>query len=114
MVTRASGPGRSRRRTIASSSASPSSAVSRRCARRYELALYALLDCEAVAGSTRGRTLRRDNEGIFSDDTVYVKLDPQHDRRSGYSFGVNAEGAQIDALGLEDGREYVTQWDGVW
>ena len=39
--------------------------------------------------------LRRDNEGIFSDDTVYVKVDPQHDRRSGCgaSFPRTATGA---------------------
>ncbi|MBC8071468.1 MAG: carbohydrate binding family 9 domain-containing protein, partial [Deltaproteobacteria bacterium] len=79
-----------------------------------DLALYVLLDCEAGPGDVIVRTLRRDNEGIFSDDTVYVKVDPQHDRRSGYSFGVNAEGAQIDALGLEDGREFITEWDAVW
>jgi hypothetical protein len=79
-----------------------------------DLALYVLIDCQSAPGSIRVRTLRRDNSGIFADDTVYVKLDPQHDRRSGYSFGVNAEGAQIDSLGLEDGREFVTQWDGVW
>jgi Domain of unknown function (DUF5916)/Carbohydrate family 9 binding domain-like len=79
-----------------------------------DLALYVLLDCESDPGDVIVRTLRRDNPGIFSDDTVYVKVDPQHDRRSGYSFGVNAEGAQIDALGLEDGREFITEWDAVW
>jgi hypothetical protein len=79
-----------------------------------DLALYVLLDCESKPGDVIVRTLRRDNSGIFSDDTVYVKVDPQHDRRTGYSFGVNAEGAQIDALGLEDGREFITEWDAVW
>lgn len=79
-----------------------------------DLALYVLLDCESKPGDVIVRTLRRDNPGIFSDDTVYVKVDPQHDRRTGYSFGVNAEGAQIDALGLEDGREFITEWDAVW
>lgn len=79
-----------------------------------DLALYVLLACESKPGDIIVRTLRRDNPGIFSDDTVYVKLDPTHDRRTGYSFGVNADGAQIDALGLEDGRDFITQWDSVW
>lgn len=79
-----------------------------------DLALFVLLECESKPGDVIVRTLRRDNPGIFADDTVYVKLDPTHDRRTGYSFGVNAEGAQIDALGLEDGRDFVTQWDSVW
>ncbi len=79
-----------------------------------DAALYVLLECESKPGEITVRTLRRDNSGIFSDDSVYVKLDPTHDRRTGYSFGVNADGAQLDALGLEDGREFVTQWDAVW
>lgn len=79
-----------------------------------DLALYVLLECESKPGDVIVRTLRRDNPGIFSDDAVYVKLDPTHDRRTGVSLGVNADGAQIDALGLEDGREFLTQWDAVW
>lgn len=79
-----------------------------------DLALYVLLECESKPGDVIVRTLRRDNEGIFSDDAVYVKLDPTHDRRTGVSLGVNAEGAQIDVLALEDGREFLTQWDAVW
>lgn len=79
-----------------------------------DLALYVLLECESEPGDVIVRTLRRDNGGIFSDDAVYVKLDPTHDRRTGVSLGVNAEGAQIDALALEDGREFLTQWDAVW
>jgi hypothetical protein len=79
-----------------------------------DLALYVLLECESKPGDVIVRTLRRDNSGIFSDDAVYVKLDATHDRRTGVSLGVNADGAQIDALGLEDGREFLTQWDAVW
>ncbi len=79
-----------------------------------DLALYVLLECESEPGDVIVRTLRRDNSGIFADDSVYVKLDPTHDRRTGVSLGVNAEGAQIDLLGLEDGREFLTQWDAVW
>ncbi|MCR9162281.1 MAG: DUF5916 domain-containing protein [Nannocystaceae bacterium] len=76
--------------------------------------LYVFIDCESKPGDVTVRTLRRDNTGIFSDDTVYVKIDPTHNRRSAYSFGVNADGAQIDILGLEDGRDFITEWDSVW
>lgn len=76
--------------------------------------LYVLLDCEAEPGDVIVRTLRRDNSGIFSDDTVYVKLDAAHNHRDAVSFGVNAEGAQIDALGLGDGAQFLTEWDAVW
>lgn len=76
--------------------------------------LYVLLDCESEPGDVIVRTLRRDNPGIFSDDTVYVKLDAAHNHRDAVSLGVNAEGAQIDALGLGDGAQFLTEWDAVW
>lgn len=76
--------------------------------------LYVFIDCESKPNDVTVRTLRRDNTGIFADDTVYVKLDPTHTRRNGYSFGVNADGAQIDILGLEDGRDFIVEWDSVW
>jgi hypothetical protein len=76
--------------------------------------LYVLLDCESEPGDVIVRTLRRDNSGIFSDDTVYVKIDAAHNHRDAVSLGVNAEGAQIDALGLGDGAQFLTEWDAVW
>ena len=76
--------------------------------------LYVLLDCESDAGDVIVRTLRRDNPGIFSDDAVYVKLDPSHNHRDGMSMGINAEGAQLDALGLSDGSQFIREWDAVW
>jgi Domain of unknown function (DUF5916)/Carbohydrate family 9 binding domain-like len=76
--------------------------------------LYVLLDCESTPGDVIVRTLRRDNPGIFADDTVYVKIDAAHNHRDAVSLGVNAEGAQIDALGLSDGAQFLTEWDGVW
>lgn len=76
--------------------------------------LYVFLNAYSEPGDVVVRTLRRDNDGIFSDDAVYVKIDPSQDRRTAYSLGVNADGAQIDALGLEDGRQFILEWDGVW
>ncbi len=76
--------------------------------------LYVLIDCESAPGDVIVRTLRRDNSGIFADDTVYVKIDASHNHRDAVSLGVNAEGAQIDALGLSDGAQFLTEWDGVW
>lgn len=76
--------------------------------------LYVFIDCQSKPGDVTVRTLRRDNTGIFADDTVYVKIDPTLTRRNGYSFGVNADGAQIDIIGLEDGRDFIVEWDAVW
>lgn len=76
--------------------------------------LYVLLDCESEPGDVIVRTLRRDNSGIFSDDTVYVKIDAAHNHRDAVSLGVNADGAQLDALGLADGAQFIIAWDAVW
>lgn len=76
--------------------------------------LYVFVDAQSDPGEVIVRTLRRDNRGIFSDDTVYVKIDPTNTRRNAYSFGVNADGAQIDILGLEDGQNFIVEWDSVW
>lgn len=79
-----------------------------------DVALYVFIDASSEPGDVVVRTLRRDNPGIFADDAVYVKVDPTFTKRNAYSLGVNADGAQIDALGLEDGRDFVREWDGVW
>lgn len=76
--------------------------------------LYVFVEAFAEQDDIIVRTLRRDNGGIYADDALTVKIDPYHRGRDGYSLGVNADGAQIDALGLDDGRQYVTEWDGVW
>lgn len=77
-------------------------------------ALYVFVYVEMPPASIRVRTLRRDSFGIYDDDDIVLKIDPLHDRRTAYVFGINAAGAQIDSLALEDGRVFLGQWDGVW
>ncbi len=77
-------------------------------------ALYVFVRAEIPPETIRVRTLRRDSFGIYDDDDVVLKIDPLHDRRTAYILGVNAAGAQIDSLALEDGRVFLPQWDGVW
>ncbi len=60
------------------------------------------------------RTLRRDSYSIFSDDSIAIKIDPHHDRRTGLTFAANADGAQFEAMTLEDGRVGIRAWDAVW
>ncbi len=76
--------------------------------------LYVLLVCENEPGDVIVRTLRRDNWGIFSDDAVSVKIDAGHNHRNAVSLAVNADGAQLDALGLDDGQQFLGEWDAVW
>jgi hypothetical protein len=79
------------------------------------LAIYILVRSQKPAGAPlRSSTLRRDSVSIFSDDTITVKIDPQHDHQTAYSFSVNPDGAQIDALVLNNGRNFILAWDGIW
>jgi Domain of unknown function (DUF5916) len=56
--------------------------------------------------------LRRDAD-LGSDDAFTILLDPQRDRRSGYLFSVNPNGAMYDAeiQGPDDTND---DWDGRW
>lgn len=77
-------------------------------------ALYFFVEAEVPDEDVSVRTLRRDSFGIFDDDMVFLKIDPQLDRRTAYTLGVNADGAQIDMLVLEDGTLFIPEWDAVW
>ena len=60
-----------------------------------------------------GRAQLRRDADLSSDDTFTLLLDPQRDRRSGYLFSVNPNGALYDAeiLGPDDTN---SDWDGRW
>ncbi len=54
---------------------------------------------------------RRDDETI--SDWAFVEIDSRHDRRSGFSFGVNPRGVQVDGLWTGD-TMYDSSWNAVW
>ena len=56
--------------------------------------------------------LRRDAD-LTGDDYVRVMLSPMQDKRSGFMFGVNPNGALSDAEVLSFESEH-SSWDGVW
>jgi hypothetical protein len=56
--------------------------------------------------------LRRDAD-LDGDDWVGVVLDPQRDRRTGFAFQVNANGAMGDAE-VQGQHDLNGEWDGVW
>jgi hypothetical protein len=63
-------------------------------------------------GGIRHAQLRRDAD-FESDDSFYLLLDPQQDKRSGYIFAVNPNGALADGeIRKVDDANY--DWDGVW
>ncbi len=54
---------------------------------------------------------RKDVE--LTSDSFYVYVDPYHDRRTGYYFGINASGTQYDGTLMNDSWND-SSWDGVW
>src|ERR1044071_1332056 len=54
---------------------------------------------------------RRDDE--TTSDWAFVEIDARHDRRSGFSFGVNPRGVQVDGLWVGD-TTYDASWNAVW
>jgi Domain of unknown function (DUF5916) len=58
-----------------------------------------------------GRLGRRD--AVTNSDQFTVFIDPYHDRRSGYYFGVDAAGTLSDGTLYNDDWNDAT-WDGVW
>jgi cellulose/xylan binding protein with CBM9 domain len=54
---------------------------------------------------------RRDNE--TTSDWVFLEIDSRFDRRSGFSFGVNPRGVQVDGTWAND-VDYDAAWNGVW
>ena len=54
---------------------------------------------------------RRDDE--TTSDWAFVEIDPRHDRRSGFSFGVNPRGVQADGAWMSDTR-YDSSWNAVY
>lgn len=76
-------------------------------------ALYILIRGELSGDAPVIRTLRRDASSVWSDDTVTIKIDPAHDRRTAMIFASNLAGSQTDGMGLNDGADYV-QLDAVW
>jgi hypothetical protein len=73
--------------------------------------LYVAFVCHDDGADVRGAYARRDE--IPPSDTVGLDIDPNHDHTHGYTFVVNASGAQADAqMSRDDAQEW--SWDGVW
>jgi hypothetical protein len=63
-----------------------------------------------------GKILHRElkwDTGLGNDDRIAVGFDTYHDKRQGYAFIVNPNGARSDATFLSD-KDVNFQWDGIW
>ena len=84
-------------------------------------AVWVAWDDEALYVAARCHDLRPDSiiaqlvrrDVSTASDRFMVYLDPFHDRRSGYYFGVNAAGVLYDGTLFNDAWDD-DSWDGVW
>jgi hypothetical protein len=58
--------------------------------------------------------MRKDEQGIFRNDSIGVVLDTFYDRRSGYYFNTNALGAVRDALLVNENQNANLDFNPVW
>jgi hypothetical protein len=49
-----------------------------------------------------------------TEDNVKIVIDTYQDKRNGYLFIVNPNGAQFDALIMDNGRKENADWNGIW
>lgn len=78
-------------------------------------ALYVAIENDFPVGRRpRALELRRDSYRIWSDDAVTLKFDVAYDRRTSINLGVNFANAQVDAMGLDNGKQFRREFDAVW
>jgi hypothetical protein len=49
-----------------------------------------------------------------TDDVFKLIIDTYHDKRNGYRFTINPNGAMADAIVIDNGNQTNEDWDGVW
>jgi len=77
-------------------------------------ALYFAIDCrDAEADRIVVNDIRKDFSSL-EQDSFEVLLDTFADRRNGFVFVTNPEGAKSDTQIANEGREVNTSWDAVW
>ncbi len=65
---------------------------------------------DTAPGKIRATLGRRDDEN--QADWFYVSIDSYFDRKTAYTFAVNAAGVQLD--GQREGRRLDESWDAIW
>jgi hypothetical protein len=79
----------------------------------FENKLYFGFSCSDPEPRKIGtHTLKRDGD-VSGDDSVSIVLDTYGDKRTGYFFQINAQGARIDGL-ISNPKSVSLDWDGIW
>ncbi len=77
-----------------------------------DLALYIGVWCYQKENTIRAKFLQRDFD-YDQDDVFGVAISPFNDKRNGYLFVINPNGARADLL-IAGGEEGNKDWNGVW
>lgn len=64
-------------------------------------------------GKIMAQKMKRDFD-FDTEDNFEIIIDTYHDRRNGYLFATNPNGARFDALVQDNGQQVNESWDGVW
>ena len=79
-----------------------------------QTALYIGVWCyDSEPRKLAAQKMKRDFD-FDSEDNFKVIIDSYHDRRNGYLFVTNPNGALADALVINNGSRVNEDWDGVW
>ena len=76
--------------------------------------VYFAVYCHDTEPGTITAQLNRRDDDLRRDDAVVIVLDTFHDRRTGYYFGTNPLGTQLDGRIKDDGRVSDDTWDAAW
>jgi Domain of unknown function (DUF5916) len=77
-----------------------------------DLAIYFSVSCFQKQNSIRAKYLQRDFD-YTQDDNFQIALSPFNDKRNGYLFIINPNGARADLL-ISGNEEANSDWNGVW
>lgn len=79
-----------------------------------ELNLYIGIWCfDNQAGAIVANEMKRDFN-VDAEDNFGVILDTYHDRRNGFMFYINPNGARYDALVTDEGQGVNSDWNALW
>ncbi len=73
---------------------------------------FALMCYDAQPDKITARISRRDD--VEDSDFIAVGLDSYFDKRTAFTFGINAAGVKMDIIFTEDGDRSDDSWDPVW
>ena len=78
-----------------------------------ETTLYVAAIAHYEDPTTISASVLRQGASLDSDDSLNILVDGSNNKRSGYLFGLNANGVRSDAI-FTNGVDQSDEWDGTW